>query len=159
MVSSNNRLEVSLLTGFLAIQRYQPVWLRLTLVMLITLLLLCAMTEMLPLRGWCCHTYWMGPVPFSRWQRIHIVDPSTGDASLIRRKGLLTGTVLRTESHMHICLLSLKQIYNMQVLFCSNWNQHQSNWGWALVLSCVWVERLRMVRWVQEVLPCTVRCT
>lgn len=100
MVSSHSRLERSLLTALLATQRYHPVWLRLTSVTLITLVLPCAKVEMLPLRVSCCHTYWIGPVPFSRLQRIHIVDPSTGDTSLIRRYGLLTGTVSKTKSHI-----------------------------------------------------------
>lgn len=95
-MSSHNRLEVSLLTVFLTVQRYQPVLFRFTSVTLIMLVFPCAKVVMLPLRVSCCHTYWIGPVPLSRLQRIHIVEPSTGDASLINRYGLLTGTVQHT---------------------------------------------------------------
>lgn len=109
MVSSHSRFELSLLTALLATQRYQPVWLRLMSVTLMMLESPCAKVEMLPLRVSCCHTYWIGPVPFSRLQRIHIVDPSTGDTSLMRRYGLLTGTVFKAKSHVWVCLLSLKQ--------------------------------------------------
>lgn len=97
-VSSHRRFELSLLTALLATHRYQPVWFRLTSVTLMMLLFPCAKAVMLPLRVSCCHTYWIGPVPFSRLQRIHIVDPSTGEASLTRRLGLLTGTAFKTRS-------------------------------------------------------------
>lgn len=113
MVSSHNRFELSLLTELLATQRYQPVWLRLMSVTLMMLELPCAKTEKLPLRVSCFHAYWMGSVPFSRLQRIHIVDPSTGDASLIKRYGLLTGTVAGSETHTVAFLLAPKSSYTM----------------------------------------------
>lgn len=55
MVSSHKRLELSLLTGLLAAHRYQPLWLRLTSVTLMTLELPSAKTEMLPFRVSCFH--------------------------------------------------------------------------------------------------------
>lgn len=120
MVSSHNRFELSLLTELLATQRYQPLWLRLTSVTLITLELPRAKAVMLPLRVSWFHSYWMGSVPFSRVQRIHMVDPSTGDASLIRRKGLETGTVARTtvkHSSVIQCKISNLDCCNLYISF------------------------------------------
>lgn len=120
MVSSHNRFELSLLTELLATQRYQPVWLRLTSVTLTTLELPRAKAVMLPLRVSWFHSYWMGSVPFSRVQCIHMVDPSTGDASLIRRKGLETGTVARaTVKHPSViqCKISYLDRYNLNIFF------------------------------------------
>ncbi|TNN63481.1 hypothetical protein EYF80_026331 [Liparis tanakae] len=93
MVSSHSRLELSLLTSLLATQRYQPVWLRLMLVTLITLASPRAKAETLPPRVSCCHAYRIGPVPLSRLQRIHMAEPSTGDASLIRSFSMLTAAL------------------------------------------------------------------
>lgn len=56
MVSSFSRLDVSLLTALLAMQWYQPEWLRWMSVTLMTLVLPCAITKTLPPWDSCFQT-------------------------------------------------------------------------------------------------------
>lgn len=122
MVSSHKRLELSLLTALVATQRYQPVWFLLMSVMLMRLLLPWATTVMLPLWVSCCHTYWIGPVPFSRLHRIHIVEPSTGDTSLSNRYGLLTGTAFKKNTERNKSFMLI--IIFIMLCFRSAWLNH-----------------------------------